>query len=109
MKAEPPKGTTTTTSVVAMEEASTQESSDGDTRSSMNSLQPSNFSTSNHRTGKNTVRFSSPAAFLAGPSTAREKSGQHRIGAPHKNGRSVVGDIAQPTNAKKLVIHGFKR
>ncbi|EFO23722.1 hypothetical protein LOAG_04763 [Loa loa] len=106
LKAELPKGTTTTS--LAMDEAPTQESTDGDT-SSLNSSQPSNFSTSNHRSGKNTVRFTSPAAFLAGPSTAREKSEQHRIGTPHKNGRSVVGDITQPTNAKKLIIHGFKQ
>ncbi|VDO40115.1 unnamed protein product [Brugia timori] len=74
----------------------------------MNSSQPSNFSTSNHRSGKNTVRFTSPATFVAGPSTAREKSGQHRISVPHKNGHSVVSDITQPTSARKLVIHGFK-
>ncbi|KAL3989495.1 Cullin-4A domain protein [Acanthocheilonema viteae] len=107
-KAEPPKGITST-SVVTMDEAPTQENSDGDTTSSLNPSQPSNFSTSNHRSGKNTVRFTSPAAFLAGPSTAREKSGQHRIGSPHKNGRSIVGDITQPTTTKKLIIHGFKQ
>uniref|UniRef100_A0A158Q724 Cullin-4 n=1 Tax=Elaeophora elaphi TaxID=1147741 RepID=A0A158Q724_9BILA len=107
LKIEPPKGAITT-SVVTMDEAPTQESGGGDTTSSLNPSQPSNFSTSNHRSGKNTVRFASPAALLAGPSTAREKSGQHRIGTSHKNGRSVVGDITQPTSTKKLIIHGFK-
>uniref|UniRef100_A0AAF5PK17 Cullin-4 n=1 Tax=Wuchereria bancrofti TaxID=6293 RepID=A0AAF5PK17_WUCBA len=108
LKTELGKGATTT-SVVAMDETLTQESSDSDTTSTLNSSQPSNFSTSNHRSGKNTVRFTSPATFVAGPSTPREKSGQHRISTPHKNGHSVVSDITQPTSARKLVIHGFKQ
>lgn len=92
-----------------MDEAATQETGDSDTTNSLNSSQPSNFSTSNHRTGRNTVRFTSPAAFIAGPSTAQTKSGQHRIGVSHKNGRSIIGDITQSTSSKKLIIHGFKR
>ncbi|VDO68047.1 unnamed protein product [Onchocerca flexuosa] len=108
LKTEQSKGTITT-SVIAMDEASSQENSDGDTTDSLNCLQPSNFSTSNHRWGKNTVRFASSAAFLAGPSTAREKNDQQHISTSHKNGRSVVGDITQSVNAKKLIILGFKR
>uniref|UniRef100_A0A915PMJ1 Cullin family profile domain-containing protein n=1 Tax=Setaria digitata TaxID=48799 RepID=A0A915PMJ1_9BILA len=107
LKVEPSKGTTT--SLVVMEEGSTQESCEGDTTSSLNSPQPSNFSSSSHRSGKSTVRFATPSVFPAGPSTAHEKSEQQHIGAPHKNGRSVVGDITQPVSAKKLVIRGFKQ
>ncbi|MCP9263411.1 Cullin-4A [Dirofilaria immitis] len=60
-------------------------------------------------TTSTTVRFTSPAAFHASPSTAREKSGQQHSSTSHKNGRSVVADITQPVNAKKLVILGFKQ
>lgn len=92
-----------------MDEVQTQESGGNDTTSYLNPPQPSNFSTSNHRSGKNTVRFTSPAVYLAGPSTARETNEQHRSGALRKNGRSVMGDVTQPSSIKKLVIHGFKR
>ncbi|VDK76390.1 unnamed protein product [Litomosoides sigmodontis] len=103
-KVEPSKGAA---AAVTMDEVQTQESGDNDC---LNSPQPSNFSTANHRLGKNTVRFTSPAAYLAGPSTAREaKEQQHRGGAPRKNGRSVMGDVTQPSSIKKLVIHGFKQ
>ncbi|KAM3728636.1 Cullin-4A [Dirofilaria immitis] len=108
LKVEPPKETITT-SVIAMDEPSAQEKNDDDTTSNLSCLQPSNFSTSNHRSGKTTVRFTSPAAFHASPSTAREKSGQQHSSTSHKNGRSVVADITQPVNAKKLVILGFKQ